>query len=147
MIETVLGIYGRSPAALPRDADPANVAAELRRRKWIVFLTITFGYGFYYICRLSFRVARKPMVDAGVFNAAEMGMIGSALFFSYAFGKLANGMLADRVNVRPPVFQVHRLRLYTGGRQDRRTKRSYGCFHREAFTRLLPAALASRSSA
>lgn len=100
MIETVLGIYGRSPAAPPRDADAENVAAELQRRKWIVFLTITFGYGFYYVCRLSFSVVRKPMVDAGLFNAVEIGTIGSALFFSYAFGKLANGVLADRVNVR-----------------------------------------------
>ena len=45
-------------------------------------------------------MAKKPMADAGVFDAAEMGVIGSALFFAYAFGKLANGILADRVNVR-----------------------------------------------
>ena len=72
----------------------------MRRRQWAVFFAITVGYGFYYVCRLSFSVAKKPMADAGIFDAAQMGVIGSALFFAYAFGKLANGILADRVNVR-----------------------------------------------
>ncbi len=72
----------------------------MRRRQWAVFFAITVGYGFYYVCRLSFSVAKKPMADAGIFDAAQMGIIGSALFFAYAFGKLANGILADRVNVR-----------------------------------------------
>ncbi|MEO9804088.1 MAG: MFS transporter [Reichenbachiella sp.] len=73
---------------------------EFKKRKWSVFLTITFGYGFYYVCRLSFNVIKKPLIDAGVFDAAQLGQIGSAMFFAYAFGKLTNGILADRVNVR-----------------------------------------------
>ena len=100
MIETVLGFYRRSAPLTARNSEDPNVATEVRRRKWVVFFTITFGYGFYYICRLSFSVAKKPMADSGVFDAAELGVIGSALFFAYAFGKLANGILADRVNTR-----------------------------------------------
>lgn len=100
MIEKVLGFYNKSPASPAHGVSDKDVDAELRRRKWSVFLTITFGYSFYYICRLTFSVARKPMADAGVFDAAQMGVIGSALFFAYAFGKLVNGILADWVNVR-----------------------------------------------
>jgi OPA family sugar phosphate sensor protein UhpC-like MFS transporter len=96
----VLSFYRKSPPLPARDAKDPDVVAEIRRRKWAVFLSITLGYGFYYVCRLSFSVAKKPMADAGIFDAAEMGVIGSALFFAYAFGKLANGVLADRVNVR-----------------------------------------------
>ncbi len=88
------------PAPVIRERSNPEVAAEMRRRQWAVFFAITVGYGFYYVCRLSFSVAKKPMADAGVFDPAEMGIIGSALFFAYAFGKLANGILADRVNVR-----------------------------------------------
>jgi OPA family sugar phosphate sensor protein UhpC-like MFS transporter len=40
------------------------------------------------------------MADAGMFDAAELGLIGSAVLFAYGFGKLANGVLADRVNTR-----------------------------------------------
>jgi MFS transporter, OPA family, sugar phosphate sensor protein UhpC len=43
----------------------------------------------------------KPsMIDAGVFTPAEFGLIGSALFYTYALGKLTNGFLADHVNIR-----------------------------------------------
>ena len=101
MLETLMGFYSRSPdKTITQDVDHESQEAEYRRRKWSVFLTITFGYGFYYVCRLSFSVAKKPMADAGVFDAAQMGVIGSALFFAYAFGKLINGILADRVNIR-----------------------------------------------
>ena len=101
MLETLIGFYSRNPdKTITGDIDRQSQEAEYRRRKWSVFLTITFGYGFYYVCRLSFSVAKKPMADAGVFDAAQMGVIGSALFFAYAFGKLINGILADRVNIR-----------------------------------------------
>lgn len=76
------------------------VQHELRRRKWAVFFAITGGYSFYYVCRLSFNVAKVPMADSGLFDEAELGLIGSALYFSYASGKLANGILADRANTR-----------------------------------------------
>ncbi len=100
MIEFLLGFYAKSASATSRDPADPEVQRELRRRKWSVFFAITLGYGFYYVCRLSFSVAKKSMADAGVFDAAELGWIGSAVFFAYAFGKLANGVLADRVNTR-----------------------------------------------
>ena len=70
------------------------------KERWAVFLSITFGYGFYYVTRLSFNLAKNAMVEEGVFTTSEIGYIGSALFFTYAGGKLINGMIADRVNVR-----------------------------------------------
>jgi OPA family sugar phosphate sensor protein UhpC-like MFS transporter len=100
MIEFLFGFYAKSVSVAARDPADAAVQRELRRRKWSVFLSITLGYGFYYVCRLSFSVAKKSMADEGLFDAAELGLIGSALFFAYAFGKLANGVLADRVNTR-----------------------------------------------
>lgn len=100
MFEFLAGFYAKSSSIAPRNPDDPEVQIELRRRRWSAFLAITFGYGFYYVCRLSFSVAKKSMADAGVFDAAELGLIGSAVFFAYAFGKLANGVLADRVNTR-----------------------------------------------
>lgn len=73
---------------------------ELRRKQLSVFFAITIGYGFYYVCRLTFNVVKKYLADEGIFSPTELGIIGSALFFAYAFGKLSNGILADRINVR-----------------------------------------------
>ena len=100
MIEFLAGFYAKSASPAPRDPANAEVQRELRRRRLSAFLAITLGYGFYYVCRISINVTKSAMVDEGLFNAAELGLIGSALYFSYAFGKLANGMLADRVNTR-----------------------------------------------
>jgi OPA family sugar phosphate sensor protein UhpC-like MFS transporter len=72
----------------------------MRRMQWQVFVAITFGYGFFYVCRLSLNVVKKPLVDAGLFDPAELGLIGSALFFSYAIARLVNGVLVDHANVK-----------------------------------------------
>lgn len=68
--------------------------------RWATFLSATVGYALYYVCRLSMNIVRKPIVDDGLFNETQLGIIGSCLFFVYAAGKLANGFLADRCNVR-----------------------------------------------
>jgi len=101
MIEMIYGVYKKERVS----KKPSNEnKKELTKKKWIVFFTITFGYAFYYVTRLSFSVAKKSIVDAGVFDVTELGIIGSALYFSYALGKLVNGLLADRVNVRKFMF-------------------------------------------
>lgn len=73
---------------------------QFNRIRWATFLSATMGYGIYYVCRLSMNIIRKPMVENGIFTETELGIIGSCLFFVYAFGKLTNGFLADRSNVQ-----------------------------------------------
>ena len=80
--------------------DPDEVQKKYSRLRWQVFLSATIGYGLYYVCRLSLNVIKKPIVDAGVLSEGELGMIGSGLFITYAVGKLCNGFLADRSNIR-----------------------------------------------
>ncbi len=71
-----------------------------KKLKWQVFFSATLGYGLYYVCRLSLNVIKKPIVDTGVLTESELGLIGSALFFTYAIGKLTNGFLADHSNIK-----------------------------------------------
>ncbi|WP_099572842.1 MFS transporter [Maribacter sp. 4U21] len=68
--------------------------------KWQVFISATIGYGLYYVCRLSLNVVKKPIVDSGFLTESQLGIVGSALFFSYAIGKFTNGFLADYSNIR-----------------------------------------------
>lgn len=71
-----------------------------KKLKWQVFISATLGYGLYYVCRLSLNVVKKPIVDSGLLTESQLGIIGSALFFSYAVGKLSNGFLADHSNIK-----------------------------------------------
>jgi OPA family sugar phosphate sensor protein UhpC-like MFS transporter len=72
----------------------------LKGLQWSFFFSATLGYGLYYVCRLSLSVVKKPLVDGGILTENELGIVGSALFFSYAIGKFVNGFMADRVNIR-----------------------------------------------
>lgn len=80
------------------DKDKINKIFNYKRRS--VLLSIVFGYGIFYIGRLTISVAKKPMLDLGIMDATQIGIIGSMLFYAYAFGKLINGFLADRANIR-----------------------------------------------
>jgi len=78
---------------------PENIKKKYNRLRWSVFISATIGYSLFYVCRLSLSVVKKPIVDSGILTDSELGMIGSALFFAYAIGKLVNGFLSDRSNI------------------------------------------------
>ena len=79
------------------DKDALKRLYERKRRE--VFFGLVFGYSFYYVCRLTISVVKKPMIDEGILNPQQLGTIGFAFFLAYAFGKLTNGFLADRSHI------------------------------------------------
>lgn len=94
--------FFKSALHLPVDSSETEEQNTLRYKKLrvSVFLSATFGYGLYYVCRLSINVMKKPLIDNGILTESQLGIVGSALFFSYAIGKLVNGFLVDRSNIK-----------------------------------------------
>jgi OPA family sugar phosphate sensor protein UhpC-like MFS transporter len=84
----------------PQLTDRDQVDRLYRRHRVRIMLAITIGYGLVYTCRLALSMVKKPLIDGGIFTPVELGMIGSALFYTYAFGKLTNGFLADHMNLK-----------------------------------------------
>lgn len=99
MIKKITSFYAALLAAEGIE-NPNEVKKKYNRSRWSVFMAATIGYSLFYVCRLSLSVVKKPIVDSGILSDSEIGMIGSALFFAYAIGKLTNGFLADRSNIR-----------------------------------------------
>ena len=58
------------------------------------------GYALFYVCRLAFSATKKSMIEQGAYTAKEIGYVGSAMLIAYAVGKIVNGFLADRANIR-----------------------------------------------
>ena len=83
---------------------------SISTRQWAVFGAITLGYGLYYVCRLSLSVVKAPLISEGVLTEAQVGLVGSLLFYVYAAGKFANGFLADRVSLRRMLAGAQRAR-------------------------------------
>ncbi len=84
----------------PLLTDESKIKMIYNHKRSSVLWSVVFGYGIFYIGRLTISVAKKPMLDSGILTTTELGIIGSLLFYSYAIGKLTNGFLADRANIR-----------------------------------------------
>ncbi|HVI99884.1 MAG TPA: MFS transporter [Sphingomonas sp.] len=98
-MRALLSFFAAGDAA-PPITDQAEVDRLYRRHRFRVMVAITLGYGLIYTCRLALGVVKKPLIDGGIFTPVELGTIGSALFYTYALGKLTNGFLVDHANVR-----------------------------------------------
>ena len=86
------------PAAVKVPAE--KVDSTYKKLRIQAFLAGTFGYALYYVCRLSMGVMKQPLIDAGLLNATQLGIIGACLYWAYAIGKLVNGFLADSSNIK-----------------------------------------------
>jgi len=64
-----------------------------------VLTALTLIYAFFYTTRSVLDVVKKPLIDAGIYDADQLGTIGTCLLVAYAIGKLLNGAIADRVRV------------------------------------------------
>ena len=96
----ILDFFRTGPDRPPVSKDQDTIRSIYEKKRLSVFLSVTFGYGFFYVCRINFSVVKKPMLDNGILNAKEMGWVGFAMLMVYAVGKLVNGFLADRSNIR-----------------------------------------------
>ena len=79
---------------------PEKVDSTYKRLRIQTFLAGTFGYALYYVCRLSMGVMKQPLIDAGLLNATQLGIIGACLYWAYAVGKFINGFLCDGANIK-----------------------------------------------
>ncbi len=98
-MSSILDFFKTSaPAAVKVPAD--KVDSTYKRLRFQSFLAGTFGYALYYVCRLSMGVMKQPLIDAGLLNATQLGIIGACLYWAYAIMKLINGFLADSSNIK-----------------------------------------------
>lgn len=77
-----------------------RVTPVYKKLRMQTFITATLGYALYYVCRLSMGVMKQPLIDAGLLNATQLGVIGACLYWAYAVGKLINGFLSDNCNIK-----------------------------------------------
>ena len=92
--------YFRISKPFERKVPPERVQNEYKRLRNRTFWGVTLVYALFYVCRMTLNVVKQPLIDEGLFSAAQLGIIGSAMLVAYAFGKFANGFMADYCNLR-----------------------------------------------
>ncbi|MGR2948319.1 MFS transporter [Vibrio vulnificus] len=95
----MLNFFKTRPDLPPSDSSNESMLKRYKSYQWQVFLGLVFGYAVFYVVRMSLGVVKKPMLDAGIVTIEELGIMGSAFFFTYAFGKFLNGFLSDYANI------------------------------------------------
>ena len=61
-----------------------------------LYLLLSFLYFVSYITRLSFAATMTEMISVGALDKEQAGLVGSALFLTYALGQIVSGLLGDR---------------------------------------------------
>ena len=89
-------ISAPSSVKVPQD----KIQKVWKRKRFQTFLAATFGYALYYVCRMSMGVMKQPLIEAGLLDATQLGIIGACLYWTYAVGKLVNGFLVDSANIK-----------------------------------------------
>ncbi|OAM88075.1 MFS transporter [Termitidicoccus mucosus] len=100
MFKRLLAFFRVSAPSANRLPPGDETDALYKRLRWQVFLAGTVGYSLFYVCRTTLNVIKKPMLDAGLVDASQLGYVGSALLFAYAIGKCVNGFFADHSNIK-----------------------------------------------
>ena len=99
---------------LPASETDAAAAPALTGEQRTLVSGLWLTYALYYVGRVNLSPALVPMAAALGLSRAEVGVIGSALFWSYGIGHLINGQLGNRYRPRVIVgvgLAVTRLRL------------------------------------
>ncbi|MBI5510311.1 MAG: MFS transporter [Deltaproteobacteria bacterium] len=95
-----LRAWYRPDEARPLLPETSESRRLLRVWRWRVFAASFFGYLVLYFGRKNISAALPVLAsDLGLRNV-EVGFIGTTLYITYGLGKLLNGMLADRANIR-----------------------------------------------
>ncbi len=99
MLRALVDFFRTGPDRPVFSQDRGEIRRVYERKRWSVFLSVTIGYGMFYVARVNWGIVKKPMLDEGVFTATQMGDIGAALLYAYAAARFVNGFLADRCNI------------------------------------------------
>lgn len=74
----------------------------MKKRK-IIYLICYLAYSSIYIARTNLTMANPSLVEAGILNTVQIGMLGGVFSAMFALGRLINGMLSDKA---PPYAMI-----------------------------------------
>lgn len=92
--------FYKEPAPATPITDKEVIDKTYAQWRMRIFLSMFFGYIVFYTCRKNISVALPAIQEALGYNAVELGLLGSSLYFSYAAGKFINGIIADNTNAK-----------------------------------------------
>ena len=103
MFKAIANFFKRGEDKALISADENVVKKEFKKHRWSVFMSITLGYAFFYVCRLNFSVVKKQLLNDGICNAQQLGET-SLMFLVHP--TLTEESLKKTVNAIQQVIQM-----------------------------------------
>lgn len=75
-----------------------SYSIESIKKSRAVIIVLWLVYASAYFARTSYSAAIASIVNGGIYDKADIGIVGTAFFVCYGAGQIVNGILGDRVN-------------------------------------------------
>lgn len=98
MLRALVDVYRPAPPAPP--LPPAQVPGAWAHWRARMLASMFLAYGLLYFGRKNISGALPVLGRELGYSNLELGLLGSTLYVTYGIGKFANGVLADRSNIR-----------------------------------------------
>jgi len=73
------------------------------KKRRIIYLLCYLAYSSIYMARTNLTMANPSLVEAGILNTVQIGLLGGAFSAMFALGRLVNGILSDKA---PPYAMI-----------------------------------------
>ncbi|MBN1283046.1 MAG: MFS transporter [Proteobacteria bacterium] len=90
----------KAQPAAPAISDPGEVDRLYRHWRKRVAIATFVGYVVFYLCRKNISAALPAMSAELGYSNTDLGLLGGALYVTYAIGKFVNGVFGDQANLR-----------------------------------------------
>lgn len=95
-----IGNYFKAPPILPVTEEKEVIDKKYKKYRIDVFSASFIGYTVFHLTKKNIGPALPAIQEEFGYSNLQLGLLGSALYFTYAFGKFINGMIADKADAK-----------------------------------------------
>ena len=92
--------YFKAPPILPVTEPKEVIDKKYKRYRIDVFSACFIGYTVFHLTKKNIGPALPAIQEELHYTNLQLGLLGSSLYFTYAFGKFLNGIIADKADAK-----------------------------------------------
>lgn len=99
MFKKFIDFY-KAPQDVAVTMNDEQVAKAYKKGRIDIFTSCFIGYTVFHLTRKNIATALPALHSDLGYSNVQLGLLGSALYFAYAFGKFINGVIADKADAK-----------------------------------------------
>ena len=92
--------YFKAPPILPVTEPKEVIDKQYKKYRIDVFSACFIGYTVFHLTKKNIGPALPAIQNDLGYSNLQLGLLGSSLYFTYAFGKFLNGIIADKADAK-----------------------------------------------